>query len=93
MFYAGDLSVPFGQWSFFLVQGFVGPIGFVVEDAIGVPKVHGLLSQSKHLFPLLSLIYFVKQRVGLVVVLEDWLRQAIHGGCWFERFVDVEDLD
>ena len=70
----------------------MGPIGFVVEDAIGVAKVHGLLSQSKDLLFLLSPIYSVKQRVGLVVVLEDWLRQAIHGGCWVERFVDEEDL-
>ena len=71
----------------------MGSIGFVVEDAIGVPKVHGLLSQSKNGLPLLSLIYFVKQRVGLVVVLEDWLRQVIHEGCWVARFVDEEDLD
>ena len=54
--------------------------------------MHDLLSQSKDFLFLLSLIYFVKQRVGLVVVLEDWLRQAIHGGCWVERFVDEEDL-
>ena len=71
----------------------MGQIGFVVEDAIGVPKMHGLLPQSKNLLFLLSLIYFVKQRVGLVVVLEDWLRLAIHGGCWVERIVDDEDLD
>ena len=71
----------------------MGPIEFAVEDAIGVPKVHGLLSQSKYLLPLLSLIYFVKQLEGSVVVLEDWLRQAIHGGCWVERFVDEEGLD
>ena len=74
-----------------MVQGFAGQIAFVVEDAIGDPKVHVLLSRSKDLLPLLSLIHFVKQRVGLVVVLEDWLRQAIHEGCWFEMFVDVED--
>ena len=71
----------------------VGSTGFVVQDAIGVPKLHGLLSQSKSLLPLLSLIYFVMQRVGFVVVLEDWLRQAIQGGCWVARFVDEEDLD
>ncbi len=40
----------------------------VVGVASGVPKVQGFLCESKHLFRLLLLILFVKQREGFVVI-------------------------
>lgn len=49
----------------------------VAGAAFGVREVQALLYESKNLFPLLFLTLFVKKRVGLVVVREDWVRQAI----------------
>ena len=50
----------------------------VVRGAFGGSKVQGPLCESRHPFPLLFLTLFVKQRVGLVVIWEDWVRRAIH---------------
>lgn len=48
------------------------------KGAFGVLKVQDLLCGSKDLFHLLCLTLFVKQRVELEVMLEDWVRRAIH---------------
>lgn len=50
----------------------------VLEGAFGVPKVQTFPYESKHLIPLPRPTLFVKQRVGLVVKWEDWVRRAIH---------------
>ena len=78
MFYLGDLSVALRYWRCLLALGIVGLVGFVVGGALGLWKVQDHLFAATHLCPLLFLTPFVKQRVGLVVVPEDWMRRATH---------------
>ena len=73
-----DLSVPLRYCTCCSVQGFGRPKEVLLGDAFGFPKVQGFLCESKHLLPLLFLNLFVKQREELVVIREDWMRQAIH---------------
>lgn len=78
MFFLSDLSVPLRYCTCCSVQEFRRLMGLLRGDAFGFPKVQGFLCESNHLLPLLFLALFVKQREELVVIREDWVRQAIH---------------
>ncbi len=77
IFCSGDPSAPLRCWSYWLVQIIVGWMKLVDRVALGVPRARYLLCKSKHLFLLLLLILYVKQRVVLVAIREDWRKRAI----------------